>query len=481
MNKLSYFVFLLLALIFLQGCSNNYTELEVKGPPNEKLDIVLVPSHFYGYDPGSNKQWIADAEAIRKRLLEHHFWKNYRDKINMYRLDVSITNDFKDAGGGSWSPDDETIKELAQTNVPLDFNQNDQIIFVIESDAYEKDPIYGAGRTRGDPNVTKLETKLLDVVVHEFGHSFGRLGDEYGITIDSSYESPPNIATAKPGESCDDKWKDLNKVVIDAPGTWIEPELLRDERIVGCYDNTNEGSPVKSFRPTNQACIMRSNPDAFPFCPVCQRQLVTLLSKYTPYDTIYYQVQNFEDPSEFNKATINPLVINFDVVSDLYPKPLPTPPGLPQPVFKIDASLYGVLAGRLYAQSGVSFTSGVIFEDPQSKASPPNVLGATSLNPKERALIAGYFFARRICAVGIYNTGSTSVNLRTYNAAFRETGDASVAFNKDKKTFVGIRATEPIYRFEIDVYKFGIDAPSAKGFSVDDLSFGECPKWELLK
>jgi hypothetical protein len=472
MNKLSYLVFLLLALIFLQGCSNNYTELEVKGPPNEKLDIVLVPSHFYGYDPGSNKQWIADAEAIRKRLLEHHFWKNYRDKINMYRLDASITNDFK-YSDGIWSPDYETIKELAQTNLPLDFNQNDQIIFVMESVAYEKDAIYGKGHTRGDPNIVTLETNLLHVVVHEFGHSFGRFGEEYGITADSNWKSAPNIATPQPGDTCDDKWKDLYKVVIDAPGTWIAPEVLRDERMVVCYDNTNEGSPVKTFRPTNQACIMRSvGSDEFPFCPVCQRQLVTLLSQYTPYDTIYFQVETFRDPSEFKKATINPLVINFDVVSDLYPK-FSLPPDLPQPVFKIDAFL-DVLAGRLYAQSGVSFTSGVIFENTHSNASPPNVLGATSLNPLERALIAGYFFSRRICAVGIYNTGSTSVTLRTYNAAFRETGNASVAFKEDAKSFIGIRATEPIYRFEID-------APSAQGFSVDDLSFGECPKWGPLK
>jgi len=474
MKNISYPVFLLLALIFMQGCSDNYTELEVKGPPTEKLDIALVPSHFYGADAGDNPQWVKDAEAVRKRLLEHHFWKNYRDKINIYRLDVSITNDFKKDPEGIWSPDDEIIKELAQTNLPLDFNQNDQIIFVIESGAYEKDPIHSEGHTRGDPNVTKLETKKLNVVVHEFGHSFGRLGDEYDKTVDLGWKSPyPNNATPQSGDTCDDKWKDLYKVVIDAPGTWIEHELLRDERKVGCFDNTNEGSPGKLFRPIYQACIMRSNPDEFPFCPVCQRQLVTLLSKYAPYDTVYFQVETYQDPSAFKNATINPLVINFDVVSDLYPKPV-VPPDLPGPVLKIHAPLPGLRAARFYAHAGVSFTSGVIFEEPLLNASPPNVLGATSLNPEERALIAGYFFSRRICAVGIYNTGSTGVTLRTYNAAFIETGNASVAFNQNTKPFIGIRSSEPIYRFEID-------APSAKGFSVDDLSFGECPTWGPIK
>jgi hypothetical protein len=241
----------------------------------------------------------------------------------MYRLDASITNDFKDAGGGSWSPDDETIKEFAQTNVPLDFNQNDQIIFVIESVAYEKDPIYGLGRTRGDPNVTKLETKKLNVVVHEFGHSFGRLGDEYNITVDADWKSPyPNLASIHDFDTCV-KWRDLNNVVIEAPGTWIEPVPWRASRIVGCYDNTNEGSAGESSRPTDQACVMRSQDDAFPFCPVCQRQLVTLLTKYTPNDRLYDQVETFQSPSEFKKATINLFVINFDQISTKYPKYVP--------------------------------------------------------------------------------------------------------------------------------------------------------------
>ena len=468
MKKVGYPVILLLALIFMQGCSPSYKELEVKGPPDEKLDIVLVPSHFYGEDPADNTKWIADAAAIQKKLLEHHFWKNYRDKINLYRLDASITNDFKNSGEGSWAPDDETIKEFAQVNLPF-FNQKDQIIFVIESDAYKNDAIYSSGHTRADLNMVKLETDHLYSLVHEFGHSFGELYDEYGVkvTIPDWKSDYPNIATVQPGNTCNDKWKDLNNVVIEAPGTWIESEAWRFSRIVGCYDTTTEGFEVKGFRSTVEACIM-NNDEAFPFCPVCQRQLVTLLNKYTPNDRLYDQVEHFQSPAEFKKATINPLVINFDHVSDLYPKS-PGPPDGNEPVFKINAPLPGVLAGSLYAQSGVSFTSGVIFADSHANASPPNVLGATSLNPKERALIAGYFFSRRICAVGIYNTGSTSVTLRTYDAAFLETGKAASASSAETETFVGIRAIWPIYRFEID-------APSAKGFRVDDLSFGECPK-----
>lgn len=469
MKKISYPVFFLLALISLQGCSK-YTELEVKGPSKEKLDIILVPSHYYGQDAGSNKQWVKDAEAIRKQLLEHHFWKNYRNKINMYRLDVSIADDFMQSGE-NWVPNQAKIKAFALENFPsLDFNQNDQIIFAVESVAYNNEP-WHIPVTRGDPNIVQLETgPHLDTVVHEFGHSFGLLADEYEfeLTISDWESKDPNTASGKEGNRCDDKWGDLKDVVIDAPGTFMEKEGWRTSRTVGCYLATKEKSQAKGFRPVNGGCIMNQVTDTFPFCPVCQRQLIKQLSKYTPFDKkSYHQVKTFQSPSEFKDATINLAVINFDQLTYLYPKPVP--PDWPELSLDIDAPLPGVLAGRLYAQSGVSFTSGVIFKEEHFNASSPNVLGATTLNPMERALIAGYFSFKRICAIGIYNTGSTSVTLRTYNVAFLETGEATVASNADTKPFIGIRATGPIHRFEID-------APSATGFSVDDLSFGECPE-----
>ncbi len=470
MKKIGHPLLLLLALLFLQGCSH-YTELEVNGPSNEKLDIILVPSHFYGQDAGSNKQWIADAEAIQKSLLAHSFWKNYRSKINVYRLDVTTADDFKQYSNG-WSPDDETIKAFALKNFPsLDFAQNDQIIFAIESVAYEKDPIYSPGHTRGDPHVVKLETKHFSNVTHEFGHAFGLLSDEYNVKVNIPdwISTDPNLATLQPGDTCKDRWGDLEKVVIEAPGTWIEAEPWRISRMVGCFDATAEGFKTKVFQSTNDACIMEQIGDNFPFCPVCQRRLVTLLGKYTPSDdALYEQVLTFQIPSEFKKAAINLSVINFDQTGVL-----DTKTGLPvssQPITNIDAPGKGVLAGRIYAEAGLSFTSGVISNEPSpNAASPPNSLRATTINPQEHALVAGYFFSKRICAIGVYNTGITTVTLRTYNAAFLETAKASFVSNADTKTFIGIRSTGPIYRFEID-------APSATGFSVDDLSFGECPK-----
>ena len=175
-------VYLVLGVIvlILTGCKH-LIDLETHGSPAEKLDIVLVPSHYYGESAGTNAQWIADAEAIKETLLEHHFWTQYRKKINMYRLNNSTSDDFSMIGE-SWRPDRQRIKDFAFGEAPfLEFSKNDQIICVMETDGYRNDPLVRSyGDTRGDPNIVTVESnKIMNVLVHEFGHAFGNLGDEY--------------------------------------------------------------------------------------------------------------------------------------------------------------------------------------------------------------------------------------------------------------------------------------------------------------
>jgi hypothetical protein len=480
MKKITHTVFLLLCLIYLQGCSA-YTELEVHGPTEEKLDILLVPSHFYSPDAGGNPKWVADAEAVRKKLLEHPFWSKYRDKVNVYRLNSSTADDFKASDGVHWVPDREWIKEFAHVNFPaLEFHQNDQIIFVIESDAYQKDPIYFTGNTRGEPNIVTLETGHIESLVHEFGHAFGGLGDEYafGLSIENWVSDYPNIATLQTGDRCEDRWNDLMNVVILAPGTDYEGELQRGERMTGCFLATYPESKTKGFRPVSFTCIMNQIDDKYPFCPVCQRQLVTLLNKYTPFDDnkLYDKGGTYQEPAKFMEASQNLSVINFDQ-SVAFDAKTGKPIDASKPVTDVVAPAPGKLAGEIYADAGVHFTSGVILKQPFGNAPPtwPNVLSTTPINPKEHALVAGYFLSKRICAIGIYNTGISGVTLSTYNAAFIKTGIATIDSNVGNNTFIGLRTTEPIYRFEIG-------AASATGplkateFAVDNLYFGECPK-----
>lgn len=447
-------VTLSMSLFVLTACSqSDLTILELSGPPAEKLDVILVPSHYYGPDAGNNAQWVSDAERVRAGLIEHHFWAQYRDKINVYRLDASTNDDFF-MSGSNWIPDDQRIKNFAQQHLPgLNFGHNDQIIFVIDVAGYESDPLRNPaiGLTRGDPNITKLEMSKIGALVHEFGHSFGGLGDEYPkqISNPSWVSIYPNIATTQPNDSCSDLWGDLIDVATPTPGI----PILHSERLVGCFVSSDPASAAITFKPTGNMCIMDRVSFNLPFCPVCQRHLATLMAQYTPPAACAAAPGAFRDRTSFEQAAGAPLtLLDFDSL----------PNGS-----AIDADSPGVPIDDQFAARGVRFTAGVIFGEPNlpfNGVSPPNTVSNSGVNAPERAFVSGYF-EEPVCAIGLTNTGAGAV-LRVYDDAFQLIASIDSDTDTDTDDFIGLVGARPIHRFEFDFV-------SGLGFEGDDLLFGQ--------
>ena len=115
--------------------------------------------------------------------------------------------------------------------------------------------------------------------VHEFGHGFASLGDEYS-TSDVTYEDfysteveplDPNLTTLINFES---KWKDLVEVSTPIP----TPNTEEYKNKVGAFEGggyMNKGI----FRPTEN-CTMKSI-SADNFCPVCKRAIQKMIDFYT--------------------------------------------------------------------------------------------------------------------------------------------------------------------------------------------------------
>ena len=125
---------------------------------------------------------------------------------------------------------------------------------------------YGGGGILNSYNLTAMHhAQSLPVVVHEFGHSFGGLADEYAYDFEQIPMYPhdvepwePNITTRKDFKS---KWEDMT-----------------GKQGVGLYEGA--GYSLKGvYRPCRD-CRMRTNenPD---FCPVCRRALTRLIDFYT--------------------------------------------------------------------------------------------------------------------------------------------------------------------------------------------------------
>ena len=149
---------------------------------------------------------------------------------------------------------------------------------------------YGGGGIFNSYTLTTAHHKSFKpVVVHEFGHSFAGLADEY--YYDDQYaeyyypEVEPweqNISTLK---DFDSKWKDM---LPKGSGIPTKPtdvdvwEKYRKGASMDKYIGVYEGGGYQSkgvYRPYPD-CRMKTN-SAECFCPVCQRAIARLIEFYT--------------------------------------------------------------------------------------------------------------------------------------------------------------------------------------------------------
>jgi len=140
---------------------------------------------------------------------------------------------------------------------------------------------YGGGGIYNSYTIASARSprSKMEVIVHEFGHSFGGLGDEY--YYDDQYESM-YPADTEPWEQnlttlvdFDSKWRDMLPVGTAIPTKPSGKNLTTE---VGVY----EGGGYQSkgvYRPS-QECRMKIN-EVKEFCPVCQRAIHRLIDYYT--------------------------------------------------------------------------------------------------------------------------------------------------------------------------------------------------------
>lgn len=255
------------------------------GSPEKCIDVAILAE---GYTPREMQTFYADADIACESIFAHEPFKSMKGRFNVVAVaspstdsgvSVPRLNEWKHTAFGShfstfYSDRYLTTSRVKKIHDALAGIPYEHIILLANTAEYGGGGIYNAYTL-----TTAHHPMFRPVVVHEFGHSFGGLADEYFYDNDVMTDTYPldvepweqNISTRVDFAS---KWQDML-----APGTPVPtPTETAAKYPTGVYEGG--GYSAKGiFRPADN-CRMRTN--NYPaFCPVCQRALRRIIEFYT--------------------------------------------------------------------------------------------------------------------------------------------------------------------------------------------------------
>lgn len=226
-----------------------------------------------GYTEAEMDQYVIHARQATEALFRHEPFRQFADRFHI----VALRNPSADSGTSI--PHDSlwlntslsshfdtfysarylTTLHLKRLHDVLSGTPYEHIIILVNTEQY------GGGGIYNSYNLSYTRGKFFEpVVVHEFGHSFGGLADEYAYSNDDpiyfSDTEPwePNITTR---HDFSQKWQNL---IDEGKASLIE----------------GGGYLTKGVFRGKENCRMRTNEEP-EFCPVCQQALIKLIRFYT--------------------------------------------------------------------------------------------------------------------------------------------------------------------------------------------------------
>lgn len=257
-----------------------YTYIHKGGDSKGTIDVAILAE---GYTADEMELFMEDARITAEEILSYEPFNSHRDKFNFIAVATpSVDSNVSVPQQGEWrntavgsnfmtfympryltSSNVYAMYDLV-TNIPCE-----HFVILANTDTYG-----GGGIFNSYTLTTAHHRDFRPVVVHEFGHSFGGLGDEYFYDTNDDNDNmhsithepwEPNITTLVDFNS---KWADMVEEGVETPSA---PTKEREENYtVGVYEGG--GYLTKGiFRPA-VVCRMRNN-TAEHFCPVCERAL----------------------------------------------------------------------------------------------------------------------------------------------------------------------------------------------------------------
>jgi len=260
-------------------------DVHISGEPHKKVDIVILPE---GYENSEMGLFIDDCKNFADVLFSFEPYTTYKDKFNIRGvLSPSLESGNDIPADSIWRKtlmnttfytfdserycmtyDNKSVRDLA-ANAPYD-----QIYILVNSPKYGGGAIYNYYSVSVNSNLYAAK-----IFVHELGHGFAGLGDEY-YNSEVAYSDfypldvepwEPNLTTLV---DFDKKWKNLVPKKVPVP-TPAEKKYIDQ---TGVFEGG--GYAAKSvYRPAHD-CLMNTFKGE-KFCEVCEQAIEKMILFYS--------------------------------------------------------------------------------------------------------------------------------------------------------------------------------------------------------
>lgn len=253
----------------------NVTPYETLLQAKDTTKCIHIAFLAEGYQQHEMTTFINDAKIAIEALFAHEPFKSMKERFNIVAVKApSMDSGTSEPGNGIWkqtalsshfdtfySDRYLTTLNLKDLHDLLAGTPYEHIIVLVNTEKY------GGGGILNSYNLSMTHhPKYRPVVVHEFGHSFAGLADEYAYETEDIPMYPHDI----------EPWEKNITTKVDFHGKW--EDMIGKDSKAGLYEGA--GYSLKGVYRAYPDCRMRTNENP-EFCDVCKRILQNVIDFYT--------------------------------------------------------------------------------------------------------------------------------------------------------------------------------------------------------
>lgn len=214
--------------------SQTVTPIFENGPTSRRLNIVLLSE---GFTSAELDTFLPEATTIVDHMFSEEPFLSYKQYFNVYAISIPSNESGADIPSENINVDTAfdatfessgldrllTVSHSKVGQALLDsFPEYDIVLVVVNSTKY--------GGSGGTYATTSINSKAYDIAVHELGHSFGNLEDEYSTAFSRIPRESPNVTAITERDSI--KWKNWFEEDTPIP----TPDNATHDDLVGLFE-----------------------------------------------------------------------------------------------------------------------------------------------------------------------------------------------------------------------------------------------------